>query len=362
MDSITHIVLGAVIGEALAEKKLGKKAMLLGAIAQSLPDIDFVASFWLDTSRDVSAHRGITHSFLFIAVVTALLGWMASRMQRGRTGADMGAAAASGRGFTWGSSRVSGRSMTRGDWYVFFGLQLFIHVFLDAFNAYGTGWFEPFSHYRVSFNALFVADPFYSFWPSISCLALLILARNSQRRRMWVRLGLILSSLYLCYCLINKCTIDRRVKDELERQHIAYTRYFTTPTPLNSWLWFIVAEDTAGYHTGYLSVFDRQEKIRFRSFSRNDSLLTPFRSRADVQSLLHFSQGYYTVEQWKDTLLVFNDLRFGEMKGWEDPRARFVFHYFLRTPDNNKVIVQRGRFAGWSLQTFKAFVRRIRGN
>ena len=57
----------------------------------------------------------------------------------------------------------------------FFILQLCIHVFLDAFNAYGTGWFEPFSHYRVSFNVLFVADPFYSVWLGISFLALLIL-------------------------------------------------------------------------------------------------------------------------------------------------------------------------------------------
>ncbi len=53
MDSITHIVLGATIGELVAGRRLGKQAMLLGAIAQSLPDIDFVASFWSDTAHDV---------------------------------------------------------------------------------------------------------------------------------------------------------------------------------------------------------------------------------------------------------------------------------------------------------------------
>ena len=68
MDSLTHIVLGACIGEAVAGKKLGKKAMLLGAIAQSVPDIDFVTTFWLSDSKDIVAHRGITiHTFCCIS-------------------------------------------------------------------------------------------------------------------------------------------------------------------------------------------------------------------------------------------------------------------------------------------------------
>ena len=79
--------------------------------------------------------------------------------------------------------------------------------------------------------------------------------------------------------------------------------------------------------------------------------------------LLRFSQGYYTLERWKDkNKVVFNDLRFGQMKGWEFPQAHFVFHYFLQAPGDNKVIVQRGRFAGWNMQTFRNFVRRIRGD
>jgi inner membrane protein len=50
MDSITHIALGACMGEAFAGKKLGHKALIWGAVAQSFPDIDFITSFWMDTS------------------------------------------------------------------------------------------------------------------------------------------------------------------------------------------------------------------------------------------------------------------------------------------------------------------------
>jgi len=45
LDTLTHIALGAIIGEAIGGKKLGKKALLVGAAVQCLPDIDFFASF-----------------------------------------------------------------------------------------------------------------------------------------------------------------------------------------------------------------------------------------------------------------------------------------------------------------------------
>jgi inner membrane protein len=40
MDSLTQIVLGASVGEAVAGKKIGNKAMLWGAIAGTIPDLD----------------------------------------------------------------------------------------------------------------------------------------------------------------------------------------------------------------------------------------------------------------------------------------------------------------------------------
>jgi len=336
MDSITHIVLGATIGELVAGRRLGKKAMLLGALSQSLPDIDFVASLWLDTSRDVLAHRGITHSFLFVLVMAPLLAWAAGRK--------------------WRNAPLGGK-----EWALFFGLQLFVHILLDACNAYGTGWFEPFSHYRVSFELLFVADPFYSVWLGIAFVALLVLKRDHPARRRWARFGLIASSLYLCYCVTNKLRIDSQVGDELRDRDLAYTRYLTTPTPLNDWLWYIVAENRTGYLIGYRSLFDRSSRIDFHYFPKKDSLLNRLRGNDDVRNLLRFARGYYTVDRWEDGTLVFNDLRFGQMRGWEDPEGRFVFHYFLERPLDNAVIVQRGRFAGWDWETIRAFIRRIRG-
>ena len=156
MDTLTHIVLGACIGEAIAGKQLGKKALLLGAVAQNIPDIDFLASFWLPTSADLLAHRGFTHSILFCILSTPLRAFLSNRV------------------FKAGCMNIK-------RWALFWGLQVFIHIFIDAFNAYGTGWFEPFSHYRVSFNSMFVADPLFSIWPAIATIMLLIVRTTKYR-------------------------------------------------------------------------------------------------------------------------------------------------------------------------------------
>jgi len=82
MDSITHIALGACIGELFVGGKVGRKAMLWGAVAQSFPDIDFIAGFWMDTTDELLAHRGFTHSLLFAALLTPILALLAERWNR----------------------------------------------------------------------------------------------------------------------------------------------------------------------------------------------------------------------------------------------------------------------------------------
>ena len=339
MDSITHIALGAVIGEIVAGRQLGKKALLIGAVVNSLPDIDFLAAFWLDTSQDVCFHRGITHSFLMVAFLSVLLGVIARRVYR------------------------SGGMTMRG-WIFFFGLELFSHIFIDAFNSYGTGWFEPFNHYRVSFNVIFVADPFYSLWLGLAALMLVVLRRSGPVRRRWAWMGLLLSSGYLCYALYNKWSIDRAVEQGLRAQGVRVSRYFTTPTPFNAWLWYVVAADSmgAGYLTGYRSVFDAAGRpMDLRWLRGNEGELATFRDREDVGNLLRFAQGYYTVGKYEDRL-VFNVMRFGEIQGWRDKRAPFVFHYFLADPADNQFVVQRGRWKEWDGAAWRAFVRRIEGD
>jgi inner membrane protein len=336
MDSVTHIVLGACIGEAMLGKKIGKKGMLYGAIAQSLPDLDVLASLWLDPVSDLLAHRGFTHSILCCVLISPLLAWLARRFHR-----------------------MQHVSLVQ--WSLFFITELFTHIFLDAFNNYGTGWFEPFSHFRISFNALYVADPLFTIFPLGGAIVLLLLQPKSRRRRFWAKMPIVVCTFYLVLSLFNKFTVQRAVMRSLAGQHIPHERYFTTPAPLQNLLWMVVAGNDSGYHVGYRSVLDTGRQMNFRYFPTNSGYLDTIVQYQDVQHLIRFSQGFFTIEKWSDTL-VFNDLRFGQIIGWQEPKERFVFHYYLTSPAGNDLVVQRGRFSKWDKKVLLRFLRRIFGN
>ncbi len=336
MDTITHFAAGACMGELIGGRKIGKKAMVVGGLAQLIPDVDFIYGLWMSPAGNALAHRGLTHSVLFLMIMCPILAWALRRW--------------------WGDKAFSFRF-----WTLFVAAQMGTHIFLDGFNAYGTGWLEPFSHRRFSFNAVFVADPFFSIPLGVALLVLLVAPLQFAWRNVVATCAISLSGLYLIYGLYNKWQTDKVATASFTRQGIDAHSYFTTPTPFNNWLWYVVATDSNGSHVGYRSVFDRSDHIAFEFFPKNDSLLQPLADRPELDQLKRLSQGHYTVEARGDTL-IFNDLRFGQMLGWNHPRSGFVFHYYLRPDIDNTVVLQRGRFAGWDREETKAFMRRIEGD
>jgi inner membrane protein len=337
MDSITHIVLGAVIGEAYAGKALGRKAMLIGAAAQSFPDIDFVLGFFNSPVDDLLAHRGITHSFLFGVLATIGTAYVMKRFVKTEEG------------------------FTVRHWMIFIGLEILMHLTLDCLNSYGTGLFEPFTNDRISFNVIFVADPLFTIWSLGAMIALWMMAKQNRYRLKLAYATLMISVGYMGICLVNKSIIDRRANDSFAAAALTPKQYFTAPTPLNSMLWYVVAETDSGFNIGYSSVFDTNKTIEFDFYPQNNHLLKGINGIDEVEKLKLFAQGYYTLEEI-DSAVVLNDLRFGQIGGWHTRHAPFVFYFFLDKPDRNTLVVQRGRFTGWNGETLASFWKRIKGN
>lgn len=335
MDSLTHIVLGACIGEAVAGKKLGKKAMLVGAIAQSSPDVDFVSTFWESDAGDIIGHRGFTHSIVFGVLITFLLAWLVKIIFRRRD-------------LSWKMC------------FLLVGLNALTHLFIDGFNAYGVGWLEPFSHKRFSFHVLFVADPFFSIWPFIGFMGLLLLRSSYQRRKIWWKLGLGIAALYLGYAIVNKIIVTEDVRRSIADRGIDADSYLVTPTPFNSWLWFVAVKDSAGYYISHRSVFDRGD-ADFYYFPRNDYLQYTVKNQKELGNMMRFANDYYTFERRHDTTMI-NVLRFGQIVGWYNPKEDFTFYYYLDLPGSNEIVAQRGRFKNWNRETIKALLNRIAGN
>lgn len=349
MDSLTHIALGACTGEILLGRSLGKKALVLGAVAQSLPDIDALAGLWLPMSANLLAHRGITHSLLVAPPAAAALAWMVRR-------------------WSWA------RSVPLWFWFMFFVFQLGLHDLLDTANAYGTGLLEPFSHQRFSVYLLYVADPFFTLPLVIATLCLWLCSRRPRIRQISAAVTLVWAVGYVGYAAVNKSSVDGPTRASLAAASVPYVRYLTIPTPLNTWLWYVVATTHQGYYLGYRSVFENPDHLtEFTYFPSSEHLLKealPTASKAelsptlradvaDVRRLRQFARGDYVVEKRGDTLAI-GVLRFGQVLGWENPQAPFVFRYELGEGIDNRLVVQRGRFAGWDRMALRRYIRRIR--
>ena len=335
MDSLTHIVLGAAIGEAYLGKKIGRKAMLWGAVADTIPDFDVFASPCVSNAQQLLVHRGLTHSILFVTVISIILGILFKR---------------------W----FKNADVSKREWTVLFLLGMFTHIIIDSFTSYGTGWFEPFSSYRVSFNSIFVADLFYTL-PFLICVLIALIAKNSSSRRVkWNRFGLIISSLYLVFTLCNKFYINHRMLDGLNKKHIVTSDFVTTPTPLNNILWTAYAADSTGYWFGYYSLFDKTNDINYYHVNKKDYLLKPFENDKEVKLLKRFSKGYYCMST-HDSSIYFNDIRFGQMGGWDKPDSAFVFSFKLNKNADNSMALNRSRFKTSFGEAFSSLIDRIKG-
>jgi inner membrane protein len=336
MDTITHTVLGACTGELIAGRKMGKKAMLVGAIVNNLPDIDMVGNFWTTQAQGLLTHRGLTHSFFFLVLVSPLLAWLTPKI-----------------------FRKAGMSFRQWLWLISHGLLL--HIVLDACTTYGTGWFEPFSHYRVSFNTLFILDPFFMLPMLIGAIVLLVLNKNKIKARSIVSAtALSMSLLYLISCICIKLYVNKVFRREYTFKKIEVDRFIGSPTPMNNLMWYSLAQDKKGdYYVGYYSILDEDTHFPQFKINRNDSLLNSYRQNIDVQRLIRFCKQYYTLKKIDGGVQI-SDMRFGQIGTSKLDTAPFVFNFdLLRSAD--RITVRQSEFKAASGADFKRLIERIKG-
>lgn len=300
MDSLTQIVLGAAVGEAVLGRKAGNKAMLYGAIAGTIPDLDAIAGNFTDTITAIEIHRGFSHSIVFSVLAAPVFGYLISKIER-----------------------KSGVGWKDWSWLMFWGL--LTHPILDAFTTWGTRLFWPLEA-RLAFKSIFVIDPLYT----LPFLLFLILAmrrkKEDPKRAKFNRLGLMVSSTYLMLTLVLKFVAHQQFVDSLEQQGHFYSRIDTRPTPLNTILWAANAEAENDFLIGYYSFFDDQ-MIRFEAVPKNHHYLGGLKNDKNVQRLIDISKGWYTISE-KDGDLYFNDLRFGRLNP-QNEESDFAFSYKL---------------------------------
>jgi inner membrane protein len=248
MDSLTQVVLGAAVGEASIGKKVGNWAILWGAVAGTIPDLDVFAKHFTDNITALEIHRGFSHSILFSVIFAPIFGWIVSKIHRKLDA-------------TWK------------DWTWLMFLGLITHPLLDAHTTWGTQLFWPLE-YRLDYKNIFVVDPLYTLPFMIFLIAAMFYNKTSLKRRKLNNLGLIVSSCYMLLTVGIKWYTYPKFTHSLKEKNVAYIEVKNRPTPLNSILWAanVMVED--GFLIGYYSLFDKSDDIIYSEFiPKNHHLL-----------------------------------------------------------------------------------------
>lgn len=383
MDSITQAALGAAMGGAVLGKKMGNRALIIGGVAGTIPDLDVISRLFIDHEvYGLLYHRGLTHSILFTLVAAPLFAWLACQYYEKKIyakhwmqavwavwwslfyliilGAFVGlsywtghwvpialtGALGVGAYFLGKTLRFNYRNphslaveASFKSWTLMFFLAFLTHWLIDACTAYGTQIFEPFSSYRVAFNNIFIVDPLYT-GPLLIGIGAALFIKSVKKRATWNYIGIALSTFYMAFTFYAKSLADGVIADNLDQQGIEYTEFISYPSIANCILWQTTVVTDDAYYFGLYSLLDKEPKVEFMKLPKNHELLGAYKDNELVKILLWFAQGYYNVTQNEDGTLQLNNLRFGLMGGGlMDLKDPYVFKFRVGQRD--------GKFDVW---------------
>ena len=393
MDSLTQIVLGAAVGEVVLGRKIGNRAMLWGAVAGTIPDLDvMIGSLFMNEINGLAFHRAITHSIFFAVVFSFLIAYYTNWIYKneynkryaykllatifgslfmllagaivlfisttlgGTTSLVISAILViSGLAF-FGTKLFKGYLNQEQEtirigywsWYKLFFWAIFTHPLLDCLTVYGTQLFAPFTNYRVALNNISVADPGYTF-PFLVCLIVasllarkydlesknaidehFALSKKSYSIRKYVNAaGLAFGFCYIAWTFYNKHAVNKVMESTLSTHKIDYKRYMTGPTILNNVLWSGTAETDSSFYTGLYAFNDKKKEFKLIEVPKNHFWLDAKEEDKVINTLSWFSKGYYSVLRRKDGRLQVNDMRYGTFREGTVDEESYIFRFVV---------------------------------
>lgn len=150
------------------------------------------------------------------------------------------------------------------------------------------------------------------------------------------------------------------MQESFKEQQLFSDEFTVTPTPLNTFLWMGYSHDSTGAWIGYYSIFDKQKKIDFHRVQRNDSLIDHLEKDIAVKNLKQLSKGNYIITK-ENSVLYFNDIRFGQVSGWNKADDPFAFKFNLSKNADNKRALNRVKYKESTYEWFTTLVNRIKG-
>ncbi len=258
MDTVTQMLLGATVAQAGFRRRLGRRALAVGAGIALIPDLDVAAGWIGGPFANWVHHRGLTHSILFGPVAGLLFGWLIWLWQRRRHGPDS----------------PSGNREARRAWIWLAILALMTHPVIDVFTSYGTQWLYPLTNTRFAINAMPIIDPVYSLILVVALAAGVALRKRAALAQDIAGAALILVAAYT----LGGWAINGRVEQIAKAQiggtapasAVVTTKVTAYPTLFQPVLRRVVAETPDAVLVGFHSVLNDGE-IHWERFERTSS-------------------------------------------------------------------------------------------
>lgn len=297
MDSLTQIALGSAVSVAVMGRRTALwKAVLWGAVAGTLPDLDAFIDHG-NALLNMTLHRAESHALFYLTLAAPPL--------------------------AWGVSRLHGEAALFKRWWLALWLVLITHPLLDAMTVYGTQLLLPFTGHPYGVGSVFIIDPLYTVPLIVGVVAALCL-KNARGLR-WNAAGLVLSSLYLVWGVVAQQQATQVARHSLQQQGIAASALLVTPAPFNSLLWRLLATTPTQYFEGHYSLLDGSPRITWTAHDRGAGLMALHRHEPHVARMAAFTHGFYRLSEAGGHLFV-TDLRMGQ-------EPAYTFHFDLGTAD-----------------------------
>lgn len=270
MDTVTQVLLGATIGAAAFQHRLGRAAIVIGGIGGLVPDLDLVSSLGGPWSSLVH-HRGATHSLLFAPLMAWPFAWASHRVVSRRDGPGRGV------------------PLTTHAHLWFWAL--FTHPLLDLFTTYGTQLLWPISNHRFSLDGVSIIDPVYSLPLAVALAFAWRAGATPTRTARWARGALAFTTACLLAGWGINTAIESKAPARWAEQDLVEVR--AIPSFANLLYWRVIARDRDGaVHVDFYSLRAGWQGRDATMPRLDDPRVDAVRAREEGRILTWFSEGW----------------------------------------------------------------------
>ncbi len=335
MDSITQGLLGATTFALIKDKEIGKKSLLIGAIAGTIPDLDVLLTPLFNDVESLTIHRSVSHSIGLAILLSLLLGEIFHRI------------------FKKEQSRLS--------WMFAFFLSMMTHSLLDWCTTYGTKLLSPFNDHLFSTNNIHVFEPIYTVVLLIGAASLFFRPQSCSKRQKIVRWTLIISTTYLLWTFVSKGIANQHFVTELERQEIGYEKLMVSPTPFNSVLWHGIAKVENGYYMATYSLFDTRDEIEFQFEHSANDLIPKIKENRLVNYYLEYTQDFPLIKKDPEGNISIYAIKYGPVNYVGKPEFINPLCFNKNELEDEKIRIDKSGKQKGPVKNYKNLFRRIRG-